>query len=107
MHVDLRDPIFKACTRVAMLGGVPLVPLVLVVGAFLMGGSWVFLLSPAVGLGVIACAVPVVMAMRHASRQDDQRLAQRLLWLKLRLRQRANATTRRAHVYTAQRRSRR
>ena len=64
MHVDLRDPLFKACTRPAMMAGVPLVPLVLVVGAFLMLGSWTFLISPTLGLLVIACGIPVVLVMR-------------------------------------------
>lgn len=70
---DPRDPLFKGCTRPAMLFGVPVVPMVLVGGA-------VFLFSVYTSLLCMVLLVPVVITMRLITKSDDQMF--RLLRLK-------------------------
>jgi type IV secretion system protein VirB3 len=81
--VNYRDPIFKGATRPAMLAGVPSVPFILVVGIHLMCGMWALTLINAFAMFVIIMAgVLNILALRHISTQDDQRLNQYLLRLK-------------------------
>lgn len=72
-----RDPIFKGCTRPAMLWGVPLTPLLVVMSALLLLAMWLHLL--------IALAMfPAFFAMKMIARKDDQQF--RLLGLRLKCR---------------------
>jgi type IV secretion system protein VirB3 len=84
----LKDPVFKGCTRPAMLWGVPLVPLLMVGGGMLIPAIWALLASPPVGVGILFLIVPVFATMRAMTRHDDQRLAQRALRVRMALRQR-------------------
>lgn len=67
------DPLFKGCTRPPMALGVPMTPLVVVVGS-------VIALSLFTKLYIALLAIPLVMAMRAIARKDDQQF--RLLFLK-------------------------
>lgn len=69
-----RDPIFKGCTRPAMLWGVPLTPLLAVLGTLMLLAMWLSLL--------IALAMfPAFFAMKIIASKDDQQF--RLLGLRL------------------------
>jgi len=70
---DLRDPLFKGCTRPAMVFGVPLVPLAVVSGAVILLSVWTTVL-------LALTLVPIVMVMRLIAKSDDQQF--RLLGLK-------------------------
>lgn len=86
--LDLRDAIFKGCTRPAMLMGVPIGPFIAAVGSILIGGMWTFIVSPTAALIVLSLLIPVVVTMRAITRYDDQRLRQTFMQLRLRLLQR-------------------
>lgn len=89
MKLTAIDPLFKGCTRPAMLLGVPLVPLVLVSMLLLLIGIWSFMLVPVFGLFMIAVILPASIGwMRHVTKKDDFRLEQLLLRFSLRSRQR-------------------
>jgi type IV secretion system protein VirB3 len=83
----LRDPVFKGCTRPAMLWGVPLVPFLMVGGGMLIPAIWALLASPPLGVGILLLMIPVFAAMRVITRRDDQRLAQYALRLRMVIRQ--------------------
>ncbi|QVN18977.1 VirB4 family type IV secretion/conjugal transfer ATPase [Burkholderia pyrrocinia] len=85
---NLRDEIFKGCTRPAMLFGVPIVPFVVTVGAILIAGMWTFIVSSAAAMIVLSLMIPALFAMRMVTRSDDQRLRQRFMALRMRLSQR-------------------
>jgi len=70
---DLRDPLFKGCTRPAMVFGVPLVPLAVVSGAVILISVWTTIL-------LALTLFPIVMVMRLIAKSDDQQF--RLLGLK-------------------------
>jgi len=72
-QIDQRDPLFKGCTRPAMVFGVPLVPLTIV-------GSVVVLISIWTTIFVAFLLVPVIFTMREITKSDDQQF--RLLGLK-------------------------
>lgn len=84
----LRDPVFKGCTRPAMLWSVPLVPMLIAGGGMLIPAIWTLLASPRVGVAILFLMIPVFVAMRVITRHDDQRLTQYALRLRMRLRQR-------------------
>ena len=67
-----RFPLFKGATRVATVGGVPLIPLVALV---------LSVTSAAVtfGIGWLALLVPGWLLMRQVTKSDDR--AFRILWL--------------------------
>jgi type IV secretion system protein VirB3 len=94
----LKDPVFKGCTRPAMLWGVPLVSVLLVGGGMLIPAIWALLASPPLGVGILFLMIPVFVTMRVVTRNDDQRLAQRALQLRMKLRQR-NRRFWGAHAY--------
>ena len=71
---DPRDPLFKGCTRPAMIFGVPLVPLAAV-------SVVVILLSVWTTVFFAATLVPIILTMRQIAKSDDQQF--RLLGLKL------------------------
>lgn len=78
-----RDVIFKGATRPATMAGVPVVPFILVVGLHIMVGMWsVILIGFFVATGVALSCVICVLAMRHVSSQDDQRLLQYMLLIR-------------------------
>ena len=80
------DPIFRGCTRPAMMLRVPLVPFLLVSGAFLMSGVWAsYLVSGYLGLFLALLYVPILIAMRQVTRKDDQRLHQLVMQARLRI----------------------
>jgi type IV secretion system protein VirB3 len=82
-----KDPVFKGCTRPAMLWGVPLVAFLMVGGGMLIPAIWALLASPPLGVAILFLMIPVFVSMRVIARHDDQRLAQYLLRLRLMLRQ--------------------
>jgi type IV secretion system protein VirB3 len=102
----LKDPVFKGCTRPAMLWGVPLVSALMVGGGMLIPAIWALLASPPVGMGILLLMIPVFVAMRVITRNDDQRLAQLALRLRIGLRQR-NRRFWGAHAYVPVRLKRR
>jgi type IV secretion system protein VirB3 len=102
----LKDPVFKGCTRPAMLWGVPLVSALMVGGGMLIPAIWALLASPPVGVGILLLMIPVFIAMRVITRNDDQRLAQLALRLRIGLRQR-NRRFWGAHAYVPVRLKRR
>jgi type IV secretion system protein VirB3 len=83
----LKDPVFKGCTRPAMLWGVPLVPFLMVGGGMLIPAIWALLASPPLGVAILLLMIPVFVVMRVITRHDDQRLAQYMLRLRMVLRQ--------------------
>lgn len=86
MH-SLKDPVFKGCTRPAMLWGVPLVPFLVIGGGMLLPAIWALLVSPPFGVAILFLMIPVFVAMRVITRHDDQRLAQYALRVRMALRQ--------------------
>ena len=94
----LRDPVFKGCTRPAMLWGVPLVPFLMVGGGILIPAIWALLASPPVGVGIVLLLIPVFVTMRSLTRHADQRLAQSALCARMAVRQR-NRRFWGAHAY--------
>lgn len=71
---DFRDPIFKGCTRPAMMFGVPIVPLAITC-------SVVVLLSIWTSIFLVLLLIPLIITMRQITKSDDQQF--RLLGLKL------------------------
>jgi type IV secretion system protein VirB3 len=89
-----RDPIFRGCTRPAMLIGVPMVPLLVVSGTLLMVTMWcVYLVSPYVSMFLVVIYVPIFVTMRQITKKDDQRLHQMMMRLRMRLRHAAGRVT--------------
>ncbi len=87
MSDGFRDPIFKGCTRPAMLGGVPTVPLIVIGGVTLLLSVWSFyLVSGYVSLFLVLMAIPVVVTMREITKKDDQRLRQVMMRARMRMR---------------------
>lgn len=86
MSDGFRDPIFKGCTRPAMLGGVPTLPLILTGGATLLLSVWSFyLVSGYVSLLLILMAIAAIVTMREITKKDDQRLRQVMMRARMRL----------------------
>jgi type IV secretion system protein VirB3 len=76
--IPLRDPLFKGCTRPAMVMGVPIKPFFIGVAAVALLALWSGILL----LGLLA--FPVILTMRWITKQDDQQF--RLLGHKMRMR---------------------
>ncbi|HRB17083.1 MAG: VirB3 family type IV secretion system protein [Nitrospirota bacterium] len=94
MSDGFRDPIFKGCTRPAMLGGVPTLPLILICGLTLLLSVWSFyFVSGYVSLFMVLMAIPVVVTMREITKKDDQRLRQVMMRARMRLRHLASRAT--------------
>ena len=73
-----------------MFAGVPMLPFLLVSGAFLMLSIWSFyLISGYFSLFLCMAYAAVLIAMREVTKKDDQRLRQLMLRLKMRHRQQA------------------
>jgi type IV secretion system protein VirB3 len=102
------EPIFRGCTRPAMLAHVPMLPFLLLSGVFILLGVWMFyLVSGYVTLFLMLGYVPILVTMRETTKKDDQRLRQ--LMLRLRMRWRQAGTRRRwgAHTFSPLRHKRR
>ncbi len=70
-----------------MLGGVPIVPLILIGGLTLLMSVWLYyLVSGYVSLGIMLIAIPIVLWMRQTTKTDDQRLRQVMMRARMRLR---------------------
>ena len=68
-----------------MFVGVPMLPFMVVTGGFLLLAIWsVYLLSAYVSLFLALLYIPLVITMRQITRQDDQRLRQVLMRLRMR-----------------------
>src|ERR1700742_2173160 len=80
------EAIFKGATRPAMKLGIPLVPLVFLLGLSMLLIMWggVFL-SWWFALAVIVAAISLLLWMRLVTAKDDQRFRQAFISLKLRL----------------------
>jgi type IV secretion system protein VirB3 len=79
------DPIFRGCTRPAMLARVPMLPFLTVTGAFLLLAVWTcYLISAYVALFLVLAYAPLLVTMREMTRKDDQRLHQLMLQLRMR-----------------------
>ncbi len=85
--IDLRDPIFKGCTRPPMKWGIPLVPLVVVFCSCFLGGMWGMFLFRSVWVffGAITIFAVLFVTMRAITKKDDQRFRQIWLWIVLRV----------------------
>ena len=73
-NFDPRDPLFKGCTRPAMLFGVPLVPLAVVGGVVVLISVWTTILF-------VFTLIPILITMRIIAKTDDQQF--RLLGLNI------------------------
>ncbi len=103
-----RDPIFRGCTRPAMFAGVPMLPFLLVTGAFMIATGWTsYLISTYVSLFLAIAYVPILVTMREVTKKDDQRLRQLLMRAKMRIGQRAGVQHWGAVSYSALRYKRR
>jgi type IV secretion system protein VirB3 len=71
---DPRDPLFKGCTRPAMMFGVPLVPLAAVSVVVILISVWTTIFFA-------TTLIPIILVMRQIAKSDDQQF--RLLGLKL------------------------
>lgn len=69
-----RDPVFKGCTRPAMVLGVPIVPLTVTVMSVLLVSFWTNII-------VAVLLFPIVLVMRAVVKTDDQMF--RLIWLRM------------------------
>lgn len=77
MMQDPRDPLFKGCTRPAMVFGVPVIPLMIVCGP-------IFVISMLTSIAHLVLILPTALVMRQIAKTDDQQF--RLLFLKMRFR---------------------
>lgn len=86
-HNEIRlDPIFKGCTRPAMLAGVPMAPMVVVAGGCFLLGMWGMLILQSLWPPLVAATLffSLLFTMRSIARKDDQRFRQIFLWIMLR-----------------------
>ena len=87
-----QEAIYKGATRPAMKFGIPLVPLVVLLGAgmllILWGGT---LVSWWIALAVVVAIAPALAWMRFVTKRDDQRFRQIFIAAKLRLHDRDHA----------------
>ncbi len=72
-----RDPLFKGCTRPAMMWGVPITPFVAAFGFVMLLAIWFNLL-------LVLLFIPVYVLMRMVVKSDDQQF--RLLAMKAKCR---------------------
>lgn len=80
------EAIYKGATRPAMKLGIPLAPLVVLLGTGMLLVMWGgMLVSWWIAVLVVIAIAPALLWMRLLTSQDDQRLRQITLMLKLRL----------------------
>ncbi len=78
------EAIYKGATRPAMLLGIPMVPLVLILGTGALLALWGgLLLSGWIALFIAAGLIPVLLWMRWVTARDDQRLQQLFIAVRL------------------------
>ena len=83
------EAIYKGATRPAMLMGIPLVPLVVLLGVCMLLVMWGgVLVSRWLALAVVVATLPALAWMRFVTKRDDQRLRQMFVATRLRLRDR-------------------
>lgn len=83
------EAIYKGATRPAMKLGVPLVPLVVMLGTSVLTVMWVgTLVSWWIAPVVLVAVGPTLLWMRYVTHKDDQRFRQMFLSIRLRLRDR-------------------
>lgn len=80
----MAEPLFKACTRPAMLFSVPMKPFLASSGAIVLVGMWANYLGA--GMWGLLLLLPNYLVMRGISHFDDGMFG--LLWLRLLCRQR-------------------
>lgn len=79
------EAIYKGATRPAMKLGIPLVPLVVLLGTSMLLIMWGgVLVSWWIALAVVVAIGPALLWMRFVTSQDDQRFRQMFVALKLR-----------------------
>lgn len=72
-----------------MIAGVPMLPMMLVTGIFLLAAVWLFyLLSPYVTVLLVIAYIPIYVTMRQITKKDDQRLSQYVMRARMRIRHR-------------------
>ena len=71
---EFQDPIFKGCTRPAMILGVPIIPFTIAFMVVMLISFWTTIL-----LAVLL--IPIIIVMREITKTDDQQF--RLLWIKI------------------------
>lgn len=87
----LSDPIFKGCTRPAMLLGVPMQWLLLSAGLALLAAPYLlYFVHPLAFLLDLLLYLPFYLWMREVTRRDDQRLRQLTMRAYMRARQHAS-----------------
>lgn len=73
-----------------MFAGVPMLPFLLITGAFMILAVWTFyLVSGYVSLFLAMAYIPLFVTMRSVTKKDDQRLRQLMMRARMRVRQRA------------------
>lgn len=78
------EAIYKGATRPAMKLGIPLVPLVVLIGLGMLISVWgATLVSAWVVVGVVIAIGPALAWMRFTTRRDDHRFHQLFIALKL------------------------
>ncbi len=81
-----RESIYKGATRPAMKLGIPLVPLVVLMGLGMLTAIWGgILLSGWVAVATVLAVGPALAWMRFITRLDDQRFRQMFVTAKLQL----------------------
>ena len=96
MHAEA---IYKGATRPAMKLGIPLVPLVVLMGTGMLLIMWGGLLvSWWIALAVLIALLPSLLWMRWVTHKDDQRLRQMFVSTRLRLCDRNHIKTQRSHA---------
>jgi len=83
-----------------MFLGVPMAPIIVLTGLCVLIGVLGLYLSPFVTISVIALYFPIYLWMRMVTKQDDQRLNQLVLRLRIRLRMQASRRLWGALTYT-------
>jgi len=69
-----------------MKAGIPLTPLVVVVGLAILLSVWgLYIVGPLAPAVILIVVVPLLITMRNVTKKDDQRLAQLMLWCVMRL----------------------
>ena len=77
-----------------MLGGVPILPLILIGGLTLLVSVWLYyLVSGYLSLGIMLSTIPLVLWMRQTTKTDDQRLRQVMMRARMRLRHGSSRAT--------------
>ena len=70
-----------------MLGGVPIVPLILIGGLTLLVSVWLYyLVSGYLSLALVLITIPILLWMRQTTKTDDQRLRQVMMRARMRFR---------------------